>query len=572
VRHPVPVAAALASAVLVALTTGASATPGPGGWDNLGTGATPTTSALNGAVYAYNTGAPGVLYAGGAFTDAGGNADADYIASWNGTKWASLGPSSGLNGGVFAIAYFAGKVYAGGVFTNAGGNPNADFLAVWNGTTWGTVCNSAGPAINGNVLALQVIGSTLYIGGTFADGAGLKPADYLLACDLNTGAPRSTVALDGDLGGPVYALTADSNGILYAGGGFSNLARIPAADKVASFDGSAWHAMGSGTGQGGGAVTDFVRSLAASGTDVYIGTDSIDVAGIPQADHVVKWNGSAWSALGSNTGATDGAFPASASVNSLTASGSTVYAGGNFQNVNGDPLADEIAAFDGSAWHPVGSDGAGGAPLNANVTALTTFGGKLYAGGSFTGAGGNRLASFAASFQPGAVPPGGAPTGTPTGTVLVNGAPFTGGPVAFGSKVDVTRGSLLLTTATGTVTASGGAGIPAVFVLLRGTDKGQPIVEMRLAGGNFNACKRKLAGVSLVKSKTIRRLWGKGTGRFRTRARFASATVRGTNWLTADRCDGSLTTVKQGRVEVRDLVKRKTIIVTTGKSYLAKKG
>ena len=569
-RHLVPVVAALASAALVALTTGASATPGPGGWDNLGTGATPTTAALNGAVYAYNSSAPGVLYAGGAFTDAGGNANADSIASWDGTKWASLGPS-GLNGGVFAIAYYAGKVYAGGVFTNAGGNANADFLAVWDGTSWGTVCASPGSAINGNVLALQVIGSTLYIGGTFTDGAAIKSADYLLACDLNTGAPRSTVAADGDFAGPVYALTADSRGLLYAGGGFINLARIPAADKVASFDGSAWHAMGSGTGPGGGAVTDFVRSLAANGTDVYIGTDSTDVAGIAQADHVAKWNGTTWSALGANATGTDGAFPAVASVNSLTTSGSTVYAGGNFQNVNGDPLADQIASFDGSAWHPVGSDGAGGGPLNGNVAALATSGGKLYAGGSFTGAGGNRLASFAASFQPGAVPPGGAPTGTPTGTVLVNGAPFTGGPIAFNSKVDVTGGSLFMTTSTGTVTVSGGAGITAVFVLLRGTDNGQAVVEMRLAGGNFNVCNRKLAGASKVKPKTVRRLWGKGTGKFRTTGRFSSATVRGTEWLTADRCDGTLTQVKQGRVQVRDLVKKKTITVSAGKSYLAKK-
>jgi ferric-dicitrate binding protein FerR (iron transport regulator) len=69
----------------------------------------------------------------------------------------------------------------------------------------------------------------------------------------------------------------------------------------------------------------------------------------------------------------------------------------------------------------------------------------------------------------------------------------------------------------------------------------------------------------------VRRLWGNATGRFRTAGRFASATVRGTQWLTADRCDGTLTQVKQGRVQVRDLVKKKTILVTAGKSYLAKK-
>jgi len=134
-------------------------------------------------------------------------------------------------------------------------------------------------------------------------------------------------------------------------------------------------------------------------------------------------------------------------------------------------------------------------PVGRNVTALATFGGQLIAGGSFTHGGGNPLASFAASFKPGAVPPGGTPTGTKTGTVLLNGTPFTGGPIPYGSKLDVTHGTLTLTTETGTVTVYG-KGVFAAFLLVRGTDNGKPIVELRLTGGNFNACKRKLAGTS----------------------------------------------------------------------------
>ena len=36
-----------------------------------------------------------------------------------------------------------------------------------------------------------------------------------------------------------------------------------------------------------------------------------------------------------------------------------------------------------------------------------------------------------------------------------------------------------------------------------------------------------------------------------------------------DRCDGTLTTVKRGKVAVRDFRLKKTIVVTAGKSYLA---
>jgi hypothetical protein len=46
--------------------------------------------------------------------------------------------------------------------------------------------------------------------------------------------------------------------------------------------------------------------------------------------------------------------------------------------------------------------------------------------------------------------------------------------------------------------------------------------------------------------------------------------VRGTIWLTADRCDGTLTKVTRGRVAVRDFRRKKTILVRTGKRYLAR--
>ena len=528
---------------------------------------------MNGTVSALNADAPGVLYVGGAFTDAGGDPNADYIAAWTGAAWKALGASP-LNGGVSSIAYRNGKVYAGGVFTNAGGNPNADFLAVWDGTRWGTVCNASGSAINGTVFALQIIGSTLYVGGAFANGAGIASADYLLACDLDTGAARSTVNADGDISGSVYALTADSRGVLYAGGGFTNLDHIAAADDVAYLDAAGWHAMGSGTGPGGGAVDSFVRSLGARGTDVFVGTDSVNVAGIPQADHVARWNGSAWSALGSGSSGTDGWFPASVSIYAITTTPSRVVAGGTFQNAGGDARADGIASFDGTSWSSVGSNGAGDGALNATTNALAVFADRLYAGGNFTNAGGDPLARSVASFSLDAALPAGppAPTATTTGTVLVNGSAFTAGTIPYGATVDVTNGTVSLKTDTGSLQAYG-AGVSARFVLSRGTDNRKPIVQLRLTGGAFGGCaKRSTSGAAAGSSptKTIRQVWGRAHGRFRTSARFASATVRGTVWLTRDRCDGTLVQVKQGVVQVSDFVKRKTVAVRSGQSYLAK--
>jgi len=101
-----------------------------------------------------------------------------------------------------------------------------------------------------------------------------------------------------------------------------------------------------------------------------------------------------------------------------------------------------------------------------------------------------------------------------------------------------------------------------------------------LRGGNFGICRRParhsrgarvLAGASYTRRETVRRLWGRDSGgRFRTYGRHSQATVRGTRWLTADRCDGTLTRVAAGAVAVRDRVRHRTVLVRAGHSYLAR--
>ena len=66
------------------------------------------------------------------------------------------------------------------------------------------------------------------------------------------------------------------------------------------------------------------------------------------------------------------------------------------------------------------------------------------------------------------------------------------------------------------------------------------------------ACKKnKRASTAQAKAKS-RKLWGDGKGKFRTRGRYSSATVRGTIWLVQDTCEGTLTRVRQGVVSVSD--------------------
>ena len=74
-------------------------------------------------------------------------------------------PADGLNGTVNSIALAGANVYAGGDFTDAGGNPNGDYIARWDGVAW----QPLGTGTDGPVLALTSYASELIAGGEFTD-------------------------------------------------------------------------------------------------------------------------------------------------------------------------------------------------------------------------------------------------------------------------------------------------------------------------------------------------------------------------------------------------------------------
>jgi DNA-binding beta-propeller fold protein YncE len=83
--------------------------------------------------------------------------------------------------------------------------------------------------------------------------------------------------------------------------------------------------------------------------------------------------------------------------------------------------------------------------------------------------------------------------------------------------------------------------------------------------GRLTSCPQGTASAA----RRARRLWGDAKGRFRTRGRHSSGAVRGTRWLTVDRCDGTLTVVREGTVAVRDFTLDRTVLVDAGERYLA---
>jgi len=149
--------------------------------------------------------------------------------------------------------------------------------------------------------------------------------------------------------------------------------------------------------------------------------------------------------------------------------------------------------------------------------------------------------------------------------------------IPVGSLLDTNRGRVRLQTArTRAGKRQSGQFFSGLFQVLQSRSRSaKGLTELRLKGSSFSRCKTSLGRRSTGRaqasaSRRIRRLGANARGRFRTRGRHSAATVRGTKWTVTDRCDGTLTTVARGSVAVRDFRRKKTIIVKTGKSYLAR--
>jgi len=317
------------------------------------------------------------LYAGGFFTTAGG-ISVNRIARWDGQAWWPLG--SGMDAPVNALAVVGTELYAGGIFNNAGGT-SALKMAKWDGNAWSphTLGGAAYPA----VYALAPSGGGVYVGGTFGSaraGGLFDSGNWVDAANIAKwdGSAWSSLGQQpaSGLNGGVYAVAISGNN-LYVGGGFTMVGEVT-ANKIAKWDGSAWSALDSGMNAGGA-----VYVLEVSGTDLYAG-GNFTAAG---ATNVAKWNGSGWSALGQ--GISDPRDPWGGFVFALAVSGTNLYAGGRF-NTGWPNYLNCIARWDGNNWSAVGAGMAAHVTIQSapSVSALAVLGSDLYAGGSFTTAGG----------------------------------------------------------------------------------------------------------------------------------------------------------------------------------------
>ncbi|MEZ4733990.1 MAG: hypothetical protein R3E79_43410 [Caldilineaceae bacterium] len=180
--------------------------------------------------------------------------------------------------------------------------------------------------------------------------------------------------------GQVTAMAVAPDGMVYVGGDFTKAGGV-AAQHIARWDGRRWQALGEG-------VDGDIYAIAVAGDALYV-AGRFSVAGGVTANSIGYWDGAAWSTVGDGTGPLDDYFgsPQPGRIYAMLISGNKLYVGGDFVSIDG-VSANNVAQWDGNAWSALGQ-GMGELDWDdqfvpeARVYALATDGATLYAGGDF---------------------------------------------------------------------------------------------------------------------------------------------------------------------------------------------
>ncbi len=311
------------------------------------------------------------VYVGGAFTSAGGQgrlnvAEID-AATGLATSW-----SPHTSGQVNTISWSGSTVYVGGIFTSIGGVKRNRLAAIDITTGFTTGWD---PGANYNVMALEGKGSTIYVGGYFT-GIASESRSNIAALDASTGLATNWSP---EASGPVYTIALRGSTV-YVGGDFTSIGG-QSRNRIAAID----SATGLPTSWDPGANGD-VRTIAMGDSTVYAGGFFTSIGGEPRS-RIAELDATTGLATSWNPAAGGEWF----TVQTLALSGPTVYVGGIFTSMGGQPRSN-LAAIDATTglannWNP---------QADGMVYVLKVAGPTVYSGGSFSTIGGQQRNGLAA--------------------------------------------------------------------------------------------------------------------------------------------------------------------------------
>jgi hypothetical protein len=365
----------------------------------------------SGTIYAIAVGG-GRVYIGGEFDTAGGAPIRRHIAALNPVTGDALPWADETGSDVLELDYTGGVLYAGGRFLQAGNNTRARLAAFDPASGAVTGWN---PGANGPVSAIAATGGRVAVGGVGLSSVGLVPRLNLASVRMSTGEVlpfRADVEFARPGGASVVALATQGTR-LYVAGDFRSIGGV-SRQEIAAVDRTtgalaSW-APQIGSQSFNAAVAQIL--VAPGGSPVYLG----GAIGFVTEDGMTM-NPIGVAAFDATTAKLT-SFDAQIAddpnalrfVSGMALSGGTLYFGGRFPVVGGQPRQN-LAAVDATTgalkpWAP-GTDG--------DVASLDVADGNVYAGGDFHHAGGavrERVAVFdpsgtgaLRSFAPEAIAP-----------------------------------------------------------------------------------------------------------------------------------------------------------------------
>lgn len=359
-----------------------------------------------------------VLYVGGKFTSVGGQAR-NYVAALDGATGALLPWNPSASNWVMSLHVDGLTVYLGGRFTTVDGIARNLAAAVRTGARTGgsgtcldsydsaDCLTTFAPPITGGygVFEFAKNGGDMYVGGDLSATASGTTITSLIRVDASTGAldtswdPAINVTVPG-LGPRVYDMDIEGT-TLYVGGRFGT-AGGATRTRVAAFD----------LANGGTLVPGWAPVIGLAGNYGYNGNielhdavSAIEVSGgsVYMGGGIFAINGEARNRVGAVdavTGATrafdphacDGSNGAASHVRTITAYGSKVFIGGNFDCMGG------LKRYFAAAVNPDGVLTDWNPQVNAAVNAMSSDGTTVYMVGRFTAVN-DQPRRFAAAVQ-----------------------------------------------------------------------------------------------------------------------------------------------------------------------------
>ena len=178
-----------------------------------------------------------------------------------------------------ALATYGSEVFFG-LSSNSVPMQNCDTLIAWSPAD-GAYCLPNLGHLSGGVLALTVVGDTLWIGGSFS-----TPYAFLVRYDLASRQPIE-VAPSTSLTGPVEAIAVDpiDPDYLYIAGSFFSVGPVGVQNFARLYLGNnTWEALLPGIDEGG------VRDMVVAGGYVFVGGTFTNVQGDPDVDYLVAYS------------------------------------------------------------------------------------------------------------------------------------------------------------------------------------------------------------------------------------------------------------------------------------------